>query len=161
MNRNSLLGLKISVCLCHPPMWFKYYICGHRGNGDGVVIDGGHKEAPFALKNGRRNPGVCQALPGACIERCSTSNVASPPQDGQQVGHRLPGTCHPAALQSKEGLAWCEAAIPTEEAPEGPGPTVSGWRPLTDRPVPSLPPPSTEQSPLPATPAVPIWSLTA
>lgn len=62
MNRNSLLGLKISVCLCHPPVWFKYYICGHRGNGDGVVIDGGHKETPFALKNGSRNPGVCPPL---------------------------------------------------------------------------------------------------
>lgn len=59
MNRNSLLGLKISVRLCHPPMWFKYYICGHCSTREkGAVIDGSREGESRCAAGWERGNGV-------------------------------------------------------------------------------------------------------
>lgn len=78
MNRNSLLGLKISVRLCHPPMWFKYDLCGLCGDGEmAAVIDGTVKKSHFALKDEEPSPGVCLTPLGACIKRNCTLKCGS------------------------------------------------------------------------------------
>lgn len=144
MNRNSLLGLKISVCLCHPPVWFKYYICGHRGNGDGVVIDGGHKETPFALKNGSRNPGVCPPLLVLASKAAALQRWLPRPKTktaGRWVTDGLARSCGAHRGGPRPHRLWRE---------------TPAWSACPQ-------PPSAQHraEPLPATPPVPVWPLTA
>lgn len=78
MNRNSLLGLKISVRLCHPPMWFKYYICGHCSNREeGAVIDGSREGECGALRDG--NVAAEFARGSSCLRPEKLSQETPPP----------------------------------------------------------------------------------
>lgn len=152
------MGLKISVRLCHPPMWFKYYICGRCGNREpeGLLI-AAIKRSRFALKNGKSNQGVCPNAPG-----CSRRNRREP----RLPTRRLPargGKDRPSARGVRLGGVGgrpgsrLRLRVPTEEAAPGPGPTLSGWRPR----LVSLSPASTQQRAAPSARRPPSWSLPA
>ena len=126
MNRNSLLGLKISVRLCHPPMWFKYYICGHCSNREkGAVIDGSREGELRCAAGWERGDGVRLGLLVPVSREASPGNISphlAYPQTTRQPGHSCP---QPAA--SQEGLA--AARGPRKRPPSG------GQSPATPRPA--------------------------
>nr|XP_045372241.1 predicted GPI-anchored protein 58 [Camelus bactrianus] len=173
MNRNSLLGLKISIRLCQPPAWFKYHTCGGRGPGEvGAVVDSGGKESSSASRSGRGSQEfACCSLslhhrkpylntqvpaPSPAAGRASAARLAAPQPwaSGSPVGPDLLPGCSSgskeAAVPAEEARqAWALPSVAGDPAPSaGPeSPSAQGEaEPLPPPPIRSLP----AYKPLPA-----------